>query len=88
MSKNHNENEEIPTTPFRLIGYNNEYFIAFGKHKLCNNVKTKKEAIQILKDNNWLFLTNVIIAIYDEIHQSLETIKKPENNKYKGLWPE
>lgn len=60
-------NEEIPYTPFRVVGNKEKgYFIALGLHRLTEYQKTQEQAIQLLDNNMWLIIANMMVTIIQQ----------------------
>lgn len=66
-------NEPIEETPFRLIGVNGYYFIAYGQSKVTINYKTREEALEKVYGKDWgLILSTVIIMMKNIERDRLE----------------
>lgn len=69
-------NEEVPNTPFRLVGSEEKgYALTIREYMLTEFKPTKLEALQNMENNMWILTANLIGAIL-EIEKSLEPNRK------------
>lgn len=70
-------NEEIPNTPFRMVG-NDEtgYSAAIRNYMLTKPMPTKDECLKALERNKWTVHANMIIALTEIIEQEKNNTQK------------
>lgn len=71
-------NEEIEgAKPFKLVGNEEQgYCITFGKFRVSEIYTTRAEALAELKYEPWTITINLIAAIFQQLHEVGQDIKK------------
>lgn len=65
--------ETIDGTPLAVVGNDEEgYFIAMGQYKMTEIQKTKEEALENLKYNEWNIILRMMSAVI-EINEKMKT---------------
>lgn len=60
-------NEEIPNTPFRLIGAGEKYFATLGKYRITEDHTTPENVIDWIDGNQYRVITAMITAVVNEM---------------------
>lgn len=69
------KNEELKTvtqieeTPFAVVKYNDDYFVAFGRWRISENYENFEAAKERAKDLSWDTLLQVIYAVATEVYE-------------------
>lgn len=73
-------NEQIETTPFRLHGIENEWFVTLGSYRITKNFLTKEEALKHLETEFY----NVILQMIGCALDKFEEKEWQKHNKMKN----
>lgn len=58
------EREKVEGTPFEIIKYpDSGYFVALNKYRVTEEFETMLEAVEVIDNKEWDFLTTVMITI-------------------------
>lgn len=64
-------NEQLPLSPFRLVGNTEQgYTITLREYMLTERKPTKEEAIALIPETDWKFMINTLTAIMN-IYQDI-----------------
>lgn len=72
----------IEDTPFAVIKYEDEYFLAMGNYRISEKFKTFEEAENDIKDVSW----NRLVSVMEIVFRTILSVKDSEIiNNEKGV---
>lgn len=81
------EKHQIENTPFWILGNKDDgYFLAMGKHRLCDLQKTKEQVQDYYNQHQWELIMQVAMIVFTDLYtEQNKTLDAQEHtiNQYK-----